>query len=426
MIFNIPLARNLGLVLNQQHPYSLHLGGQDIILQVLVEPVEISEAGSGGVSSIQFSFDDPDSSFVIPDGSEIRMWDYTRDLPLFWGWVQSVTYELWSAVGRTIHVTGFGIESLLDTVVVPNLTFANTGPFMHGSDTPGQVFWTQALLQVLVGLTGLRGGTDIRANPTVTAAAPSSLSGPIGGLSDFYATGTDVTQDIVSIALGGQTIRTALDNWRALGIQVTTDTGFVPRPFFLSVDFWGGVRFFEFGGGVTTYLPTDYASLTISDTAGGAVVASSLSWEVDQSPGAIVNAVYVQGAAAASTGWVVGDTTTGRREAYTTTTGTTRDALLSAAQAVMGQISGSAGRGTLTLEDYTPTNVHPGSQLFITDARMGWAAKGFLVTQIDKRFIPGSAYQDWTVSFIDGGGTPTAGRPSSMQAIRSTTRGTLN
>lgn len=435
MIFNIPLARNLGLVLNAQHPYSLHVGGLDVILQVPYESVTIVEAGPGGVSSMQFTIDDPDSSFEIPDDAEVRMWDYVRDLPMFLGFVERVDPLPWAAVGRTLQVSCYGIESLLDTVIVTELVYNNTGPFIHGSDTSSIAFWTQALLQVLVGLTGLRGGVNGRWNPFVNAQiGPSTLDNPIGGVSSavdaggITADGADMAQDFISVDLGGKTIRGALEAWRAVSISASaSDTGFMPRPYALTVDFWGGVRFFEYGDGVAAFLPSDYVGITLNDTAGGAVAASDISWSRDTSPGAIVNAVFVKGAAPASTGWVVGDTTTGRRrEGYVATTGTTLDAKMSAAATILNTMGAPAGRGSLRLEDFTPVNAHPTSPIVITDAQLGWTSKQMSVTQIEKTLVPGSSYQNWTVSFGEAEVGGVAGPPSLGRRHRTITRGILN
>ena len=84
----------------------------------------------------------------------------------------------------------------------------------------------------------------------------------------------------------------------------------------------------------------------------------------------------------------------------------------------------AAGRGSLSLTSYTPTNVHPGSQATITDARVGFAAKACLVTQIVKT-MNSNGTQNWDVSFIDGGGTPTAGAASAMERVRTLTRAVL-
>lgn len=436
MIFNPPLARNLGLVLNQSHPYSLHLGGVDIVSNIAGDSVRIVEAGPGGVSSMEFTVLDSDVSMGdIPDDAEVRMWDVARDLPMFLGFVERVSPTPWAAAGRSFTVSCYGIESLLDTVIVPELVYNNTGPFIHGSDEGGILFWTQALLQVLVGLTGLRGGVNGRWSPATTPIGASTLANPIGGITsieDYKGSGpdgSDVYQNVfIAVDLGGKTIRGALDAWRSQTFTGTDGTaGFMPRPFALNVDFWGGVRFFEYGDGVSTYLPTDYASLTVTNTAAGSTSAAEITWSKDTSPGAVVNAVYVKGAAAASTGWVVGDTTTGRRrEGYATTDGLDADSKATAAATILNTMGTGAGRGTVKLENFTPINAHPTSSLVITDANLGWASKQMTITQIEKKVNPATGRQDWTVSFSDVMEAPVAGRASWTRRSRTLTRGTLH
>lgn len=427
MIFNLPLARNLGLVLNAQHPYSLHVAGFDIILNVAYESVDIVEAGPGAVSSMSFEIDDPTSSIDIPDGAEIRMWDYVRDLPMFLGFLEHPEIRLWPAVGRTITVSAYGIESLLDSCIAGPLAYLNTGPFIHGNDQISSAFRISDLIQVLAGFTGLRAGAE---GPPINPYVASSLLNPVSGTGPSSGTGyADLIAAGVAVPdLTGLSVRAGLDAFTAATEAQITGPVYPPvyPGVFLSVDFWGGIRYFNFGSGDTTWLPSDYATLTIDDSAGGAVAASDITWSEDHSPGAIVNAVYVKGAAAASTGWVVGDTRTGRHEALATTTGTTPEAMLAAAFPLIGSMGSPVGRGTLRLEDYTPTNVHPGSQMVITEPRLGWSSKVMLVTSIAKRIVPGSVAQDWTVSFMDAGLTPARGPESAMRWVRKVTRGTLH
>lgn len=404
MLFNLPLSRNLGLVLNATHPFSLWVGGVDIISRVDVTSIAITEAGAGGVSTLSFSLDDPTSTFSIDDGSTVRMHDTARDLPMFLGFLESVTYELWAAVGRTITLTAYGVEALLDSTVVPSLT---TTPSSLSLSGVAPVF-ELPFLQLVGAYTGLRAGSTDTGNAS-TLTRPVGTSGVGDGLGQ-------------AVVFDGMSVRNAFEAF--LANTSTTDTR---NPVYLGVDMWGGIRYFSFGGGnqpwATGVIPSDYAALTIDNSTPSALHSASLSWRRDTSPGAITSAVYVTGAAPESTGWVVGDTTTGRHQSATSTSSTTSSGKQAAAVGVIGQRQGVAGRGRLTLENYTPTNVHPGSLLYITDTRMGWSAEVFLITQIDKILHAGDT-QDWTVSFFSSSETPSAGPANAMRLLGTRTRST--
>lgn len=417
--------------------YGLFVDGLDVLKEpvtparyaVSIDSIEVTEAGSGGVSSMRFTIEDYSLVVTIADGAVIQFWDLTNNWPIFVGFLESITIRPdFGEQGRAIDVGAYGIEALLDTVIVPSLT--STYGDQAVASTAALNMWDSAFMQVIGSNTGLRTGSDatsVAGFPSPGLAA-SSLAGPIGRThGNAFVQGTITLWPTTSVVLDGMTVRQAFEAFRAAAIQIDLNdfTASPQPPYFLSADFWGGIRLFLFGGGVTTYMPSDYATLTITDTGAGAVAAEGIRWEQDHSPNAIVNAVYVKGAAAASTGWVVGDTTTGRREGYATTAGTTAESKQSAATTVMSQRSNPAGRGTLTLTSYTPTNVHPGSQVVITDARVGFSSKVCLITEIRKTFNSGST-QNWTVSFIDGGDTPTAGAPSAMRLTRTYTRAVLH
>jgi hypothetical protein len=61
--------------------------------------------------------------------------------------------------------------------------------------------------------------------------------------------------------------------------------------------------------------------------------------------------------------------------------------------------------------------------LVVTDANLGWSARTFLISQIDKDFqgVSGTK-QNWTVSFFDPGGATVAGPASGHRLLRTLTR----
>lgn len=418
MISLLPLALDVGLVRSltaAQYPYALTIGTTgDVIGKVPAESIRITEAGPGAISTLSFTIIDVNSTVVIADNADVRMHDVVRDLPMFLGFIENTSVSPWAAQGRSIDVSCYGIEALLDTVIVPMLT---STPFDIAADGAAGLFDTPFIAQI--------GSYAPIRTGWVPFGVPSSLLNPVG----TSGTGDGLNDTVV---LDGKTLRSAIETWLASSLGEEGDVR-SRHPTFLSVDFWGGLRYFPFGGGTSdgialTDLPSDYAGLIVS-TAGPlvGVSATSLSWKRDLSSGAIVNAVYVTGASPESTGWVTGDLSSGRHQATASTSGDTEESKLAAANGVMGQRQTPAGRGSLTLENYTPTNVHPGSLLLITDARMGWSSDTFLITQIEKTISnKASGTQDWTVTFFDPDEAPSAGPADVMRLIRTHTRGTLN
>lgn len=414
MISLLPLALNVGLVRAlpaTSYPYGLTIGTTgDVIGKVDGTSLRWSEAGPGGVSSASFTIVDSASNVTIPDDAEVRMWDYVRDIPMILGFIESTSITPWATGGRAISVGVYGKESLLDSTIVPTMTSVQ-----GDSVAAGNAIWDGALLQVIGSATGLRIGMD-----SPEGRSPSSLTGPIGSTDPpgFFKA---VNIFGPSAVLDGLSVRQAFDTFRtACGVLAFFQAG--TPPVALTVDLWGGIRLFAFGASIMDWLPSDYATLTIDNTSTSGPHATNLSWKRDLSAGAVTNAVFVQGPGG---GWVVGDTTSGRHEASTTMNGTTEGSKQAAAGGVMSQRSTPAGRGSLTLENYTPTNVHPGSMLVFTDTQMGWSAHTFLITQIDKSITNvRSGTQTWTVSFFDPNETPTAGPASAMRLMGTRTRST--
>jgi hypothetical protein len=409
--------RNLGLVSSDAHPYSLTIDGQDVIDKVPLESITITEAGPGAVSSMHFTTWDTDASVEIGNGAEIIFHDNDHNLRPFGGFLEAPDHRpAFGGSGRIGDIGAFGYESYLDTIINPTFDIA-TGTY--GSvldrfgDPNGGPFTEMNLLQALVSNAPFRafGGAGSQAEPIKNTISYTT--------SDPSLHGGAPQSSIVAIAMAGQTLRQSFEAYLAAVVP----EGALPA-MALTVDFYRGVRLFPWGTGAdpALFTPTDYTTLII----GSGVYASSLSWQEDHSPGAIINAVYVKGGAVASTGWVVGDTTTGRRESYVTITGTTAEQKYAAAQAILGQRGTAAGRGTLTLENFTPINAHPGGRVVITNAQMpgGWSSKTFLISQIDKTFVAGTGKQNWTVSFFDPADAPTAGAPSDARLIRRLTRDT--
>ncbi|HEV8698949.1 MAG TPA: hypothetical protein VGQ89_14730, partial [Candidatus Limnocylindrales bacterium] len=356
--------------------------------------------------SMSFTIWDPTKLVTIPDTAKIRSWDYTRDLPVFTGFVQTQSpVPGYGGAGRDIDVTCYGVESLLDQIIIPRIST------VAGDDFDGTNIHEFQFLQRLGQYLPLRAA---RTEPGSTFT--SSLTNPIQDFGGYFS-GLFLTPFVIE----GLSVRQTFETWVAAASwsNITDPFGYAVA---LTVDFWENLRGFWWGRGVAaaTY-PTDYDTLVVDEATAG-TAAAALRWTRDSSPGQIISAVYVKGGNAAGTGWVVGDTTKGRSEAYISdSTITTYEARQAAGQAELGRKGTGSGRGSITIENFTPINAHSGGELTITNSALGWSAKSFVISQIDKTFNK-SGTQNWTVTFFDVDDVPAAGRRSLARRLRSVTR----
>lgn len=386
------------------HPYGLFIDSLDVLEEpgghrygVDAASIQITEAAPGGVSSMTFELDDPSTVVNIQDGAGVLAWDFTRDLPMFLGWVQGVESGVdFGNQGLLKRVTCYGIEALLDEIIVPSFTQDDTATnFMRDA------------------VQGMAQYAPVRAfsNP----GSASSQAFPVLGTLDLLRGSIPLPT-----GMNGLSIRRCWELWWATD---QAPPGYPPA--MLTIDFWGGLRLWPNWGVSAGVLvggpPTDYASITIQETAG--TRGENLRYMRDASPGSIITAVYVAGGTSAGTGWVAGDTTKGRHEAYISDATITTDAAKQgAAGALLNQYGSGAGRGTVTVSAFTPANAHPGSTLTITNSAMGWSSKNFVISQIDKTLLR-DGRQDWTISFYDRLDVPSIGRPSAVNVVRRLTRG---
>jgi hypothetical protein len=274
----------------------------------------VTEAGPGGVSSMSFSIDDPSLVLSFSYAARVEYWDLTRNVPLFVGQMQAPTIMSdFGQQGRSFDITAVGIESLLDSIIIPSLTVA-----AGSSPTSSPSTFTDAYFMALFGGFGPFRATGNDAVPTApTQALPMLFSAkvqPAGG--------------IPTMVFDGMSIRQAYEAVDAVLVGAKPIV-----PMFMTSDFYGGIRLFPWGGGTAnypTFAPSDYSTITIDNSPGGTLASSNLSWTLDGSPTAVVNAVYIKGATAAGTGWVAGDPAYGRRERYVTASSTDASTMLAA------------------------------------------------------------------------------------------------
>lgn len=396
-------AAIVGTALTDQsaHPFSLLVGGVDVIKEpggsgfgVPVESVRVSEAGPGGVSSIEFQIDDPFKEVTIPDGSEVVFWK--GDSCLFRGWVDQMNAQPdFGGIGRTWSVQGIGIEAILDWTICK----AMTAPF----DTSNPRFpWVVSFLCSLF-------APQLKApmsGPTGDPPAPYTNNGsfdyPIGSMLPVFH---PITSPSLPTITG--TLRQAIEAYAQQCYRQTNPPTGVP--FLATVDFYWGMRVWE---DAITNQPDDYTTLTITDTYAGANVADTLRYENE--PGSDYHGAYVEGTGIA--GFYGDGSGIYGRTGLIQDTAITDDA--SARERVATFIAQQAipARGSFQLNDWTPpTTVHAGSLVSITDAATG-IAQNFRIMQIDKTWN-NSGRENWTISF---GGL----QRSAMRRMRNLTRTT--
>ena len=350
---------------------------------VSFDSIRVDEAAPGSVSSMQFVVDDPLKAVTVTVGEMVRFWDHIRNVPIFTGFVDAVTLAPAFGTGRTITVSCVGLDAVLDWLRVPALTFDLT---LSASSVQYQI--VQALYGAAYGSSG------------VSLNAGFNTAGPRGGSQAFpVGDGSVCSGSTTWASTAGSSLRSAIAEF----CRVTSNAysslfnGLSPLSYRLTVDPWGGLRFWAFYGevGPPERVPSDYATLTVTDTAASALVSASLSHVIDG--GSVIRSVWVTGGSAAGTGSVSdGSGIPGRSSSITDASITTDEAKSAAASAIFSS-SVTLPRGSFQLESYTPTSVHPGSPLVLTDAQTGVSGT-YAVTGIGRTFEAGTK-ETWTVAY---------------------------
>ena len=393
----------------------LNIGGVDVLTPysgsvtrygVDVESIDLVEAGPDAVSSLSFTINDPYVEVRFADDAVVEFWDITNDRPLFAGFIQGMKI-IPTAVGRTIRVTCVGVEALLDWMLIPTdqVKFNTKGEpvalFKNGSSLI-------SVIQSLIGnATGVGFALRSFASLTDSDGIFGSQAYPIASFGDF----AELQEDLEVTA--GSSLRSAI----AEAISISNlSSGF------LSVDFYGGVRFY--GGslseetGIRTIIEhTDYLSLTVKNTSAGPNQPSTYSFDVDVT--GVTRAVYILGGNVAGTGILSDGSGKPGPVAFleddTILTVKRRDRvgklyLQQLSQTVRGEIGWTAFGNAAG-------NYRPGSNIFLgPDAQVLSEVVVFSILTIRKQFRLGGA-EDWTISF---GGA----QPSMVRSLRRLTRKT--
>ena len=384
------LAPVLGAVClaNGTRARTLTVAGVEVLKQpggtgygVETSSVSVDEAAPGAVSSMQFVIDDPAKAVTVNSGDMVRFWDHVRDVPIFTGFVDTVTYAPAFATGRTLAVSCVGLDAVLDWLAVPAVLITNTGLISEG--------------EVLQSLVAQSAGVGVPLN-TGSSSVSGSQSKPLG-------TGYAVSSIATWRAPAGSSVRSAFMAFLAAANAAdnTSNNAMSPVSRHMTVDAWGGLRYWAdqpWTALTAGYYPSDYATLTVTDTAASAVTSSSLAHVVDG--GSVIRNVWVTGGNAAGTGSVSDGTGIVGRSQSVSDSAILTDAAKRAAAAGVFASTSEPVRGSMTLESYTPTSVHVGSPLALADAMVG-VASTYAVTGLSRTFENGTK-ETWAVSY----GTP--------------------
>lgn len=372
-------------------PKGLYLDGLDVVkrpggsgMGTPIDTVRVTEAGPGGVSSMEFVIDDPALAVAVTDGMEVRFQDHTLDYPIFLGWVQSYSVRpAFGDTGRQIAVTAVGAEAVIDWAVLANdITF----PAFSGTTFAAIA---QRIVGNAIGLGPIRAG---------------SLTGVFEGNQAFpiLDSGWFIPSTITIKA--GTTVREAL----RMMISQAAAAGWLPVV--TTVDFYYGLRAFT-----ESSRPGDYATLVLTNVFASASNSETLNYDVDTA--GVIRGVMVRG-----TGVTVivvdGSGRMGPIAVLDDTTVTTAAMATAAGVAYLNAFR-SGLRGRFGQSDRAGSAViHAGGFVQITDARVGLAAEFLRIMRIGRTFNP-SGRENWVVDF---GGLP----PSGAALIRHLTRDTLS
>lgn len=363
--------------------YALYVASNDVMKQpgsganrwgTPINTVSVTEQGSGGVSSMAFRIEDPQSLITINNGDMVRFWDNTNNRPLFYGWVQSYSLSPFG-LGRAFDVECIGIEALLDWMLLPS----------DYTITAGIASW-----QAIPVMFSLATAMGVQLNLASSGDNKGTQAAPIGGsLGDALPSGS------ITIP-AGTTMRQAM---QIINDQMPKASAGGPgfQDFDATIDFYGGVRWHIQDPNFSWSGPTDYANLTVLDTSAGTNVASDLQHGVDA--GGVIRGIYIAGGNAAGTGLTSDGSGIAGPVAYmadgTILTAAARDA---AAGAYLRQHGASVRGSFVLINTVQSANIRAGSALIITDAQISLSSYTRAIRAITKKFIGGSK-EDWTIQY---------------------------
>ncbi len=383
---------------------------------VMMETLQVTEEGPGGVSSMHFTIWDPRIQLAISTSALVEFWDLSHTpatlpagavgRPLFLGFIQNINLRP-EGPGRYIDIDCIGVEAVLDWMVVPTYTIP---------DGTGQAAAVQSLVYNATGI-----GFPLRASSSSVATfgdQPTPVSADTIGLSLQY--------DVV--VADGSSLRQAIADVFAACDSGMAGVGLMSGAF-ATVDFYGGLRTIEAfvsindlfvpAGVVGVYEPADYATgLQSINTMAGQYQTSSMDFSIDVSGS--VRGVYIRGANAAGSGLVSDGSGAIGPISYlsddTSTTAAIRNAI---AVDYLSRFALSI-RGSFTYDDVATAVLDKGPRppsywYFGPDGQTFNETIALPIASISKTFYAGGVKERWTVAV---GGLP----PSMVKQTRRLTR----
>ena len=344
--------------------------------------VQMTEAGSGTVSSLSFEITDPAAQVTLAVGQFVRFWDITLDVPIFTGWIESFRARR-LGIGRKIRVSCIGIEALLDWMYVPAMTIPANTEFTAG-------------FQLLVAAAGGIGyAMNVNAPP---GGGISTRDTPVGigfGIPNTFT-------DTCVIAAG--TLRQALQTWGDSLITLFGPAVSSTQRWGFTVDFYGGLRIWKYQiDAIPGVGWSDAGTITLS-SAGGAAQGFPADTDYGVDGSGISHSVYVSGSGGGSGFVSDGSGQIGKTAALTDANSTNVDKRLSIGAGAVGGAFASAN-GSVVSEGGTSLGT-PASQrraaasfLSLRDDQSGiTAATRFWITSIDKTWAA-SGEERWVIKF---------------------------
>lgn len=365
-----------------------------------VDPASITvrEAGAGQVSDMTFTITDPQAVVAVADGQMVRFHDFTRDMPVFLGWIED-----WSARalggGRAIDVKCVGIETILDWAYVPTAITVSAA----AAGASGVEGYHGAMCAVVANAVGLDYPANTRWISTGGAGGSNTREYPFRGI----VTGFSATTFTVGPGSLRQCLMQLFDLINNETADVLGAAYDATTRWFLTVDFYGGIRAtyqtIDPVNGMTDVKPVDYGAVTLDTSTPPRP--SGTRYGVT---GTAVGGVYVKGAGAGAR-YVKRSGGIGRVATTGTTSVTTSDGARAVADSYFAR-NGSvrngsaAAEGTVTMGT-DAAQVRVGARITVVDPQVGLASPGFngVIVGIEKTWSS-SGEETWAFQF--GGQDP--------------------
>jgi hypothetical protein len=397
--------RGTGAVTSDAHPFSLIVGGSDLIGSVTLESASIEDGDNG---RLDFSVWDGDSTLSVVEWAPVRFTDNDQDITLFGGFVLDRTFEpTHGANGRWIHVHCVGNGILLDKIVTPPYD-SSISPWTIGGFVTAPDHGPRDHFQRAFGLTNGTQGLLAMGNAAADLDGVATLASGAGAPANVWE--SLVLRKLpsgrhVSSAFGDDPFTIEATHLRQFAEELisVSDVSNEDETYgvFLDVDPLGYIRWDWLGEKIGN---APYAITDVSPDGVTSIAAESLTYETDSAER--VNSVYVKGSSPANSLFVRDHANikkTGRELMAVldrSTSATSVNKARRAGRAYLASTRESVVRGRFTVTGF---NGFKRRQLVtITDSRVGLSAVPYIIHGVRTRFLRGDGLRAHEISF--GGG----------------------